>query len=124
MALHSLGWGEAAYELWTEWSKRSNKFDEADQQRTWDSFKADRENGITIGTLIHLAKQAGWDEAKARKETGYTPIEPAIAEINKTYFKINNYGGFGVVGWFDEYGKLEVQKDREWTKRFDKRKVL
>jgi Family of unknown function (DUF5906)/Primase C terminal 2 (PriCT-2) len=120
----TLGWDDKGYELWTAWSKKSDKFDEADQRRTWDSFRSDRENGITIGTLIHLAKQAGWDEAKARRDTGYTPIERPIAEINADWFKINNYGGFGVVGWFDKKGKLEVQKDKEWAKRYDKEKVL
>jgi hypothetical protein len=124
MAVHALGWGDKGYELWTEWSKRSAKFDEADQRKTWESFKSDRENGITIGTLIHLAKQAGWDEAKARRDTGYTPIESRIAEINRDWFKINNYGGFGVVGWFDVKGKLEVQKDKEWAKRYDKEKMV
>jgi len=45
MALHSLSWDDKGYELWTAWSKQSDKFDEDDQRRTWDSFKHDRENG-------------------------------------------------------------------------------
>src|SRR5262249_38561011 len=38
-ALHSTGWGDEAYEIWTEWSKRSDKFDEANQRSTWSKFK-------------------------------------------------------------------------------------
>src|SRR5262249_21750713 len=124
MALHSLSWDDKGYELWTAWSKQSDKFDEDDQRRTWDSFKHDRENGITIGTLISLARKADWDEVKARKDTGYTPIEPAIAELNQTWFKINNYGGYSVVGRFDESGKLDTQKRVEWADAYNDRWVL
>ena len=61
-ALHSR-WPDAeGYELWATWSKRSEKYDADDQQRTWDKFKTGA--GVTLGTLAHLAgsKARKWDE--------------------------------------------------------------
>ena len=57
MALHSVG--ERA--LWDEWSKRSKKFDQEEQDKAWKYFHADR-NGpvITIATIYHMAKNHGW----------------------------------------------------------------
>jgi hypothetical protein len=49
--------GDAARPLWDEWSRRSKKFDERDQDKTWKSFHG---NKIKIGTLFHYAQQSGW----------------------------------------------------------------
>lgn len=61
-ALKSTGAGAQAYELWTEWSKRSPKFDEADQRRTWRFAREWRHNGseVTLATLFWMAQDAGW----------------------------------------------------------------
>jgi hypothetical protein len=57
MSLHS--WDPAqGLGLWTDWSRRSDKFDEADLRKRWKSFKADGKR--TIGTLFHLAQKNGW----------------------------------------------------------------
>jgi hypothetical protein len=62
MALHSTGWGDLARRLWDEWSRTCpDIFKGADQQKTWESL--DREYAgqrITIGTILHLAKENGW----------------------------------------------------------------
>ena len=58
MALHSSGAGTLAFQIWTEWSQKSEKYDAADQQRTWDSFG--NNSGIELGTLFHYAKENGW----------------------------------------------------------------
>jgi hypothetical protein len=49
--------GDGGRALWDQWSQRSNKYNERDQDRTWKSFKR---NGITIATLFHHAQQSGW----------------------------------------------------------------
>jgi len=49
--------GDRGRELWDAWSQKSDKYDRKDQDKTWRSFKRD---GIGIGTLFHLAQQAGW----------------------------------------------------------------
>jgi Primase C terminal 2 (PriCT-2) len=59
MALHSIGpsWMEWAFDLWTEWSKQSDKYDEEDQIATWAGFNEDRDVKITMGTVIQWAKE-------------------------------------------------------------------
>jgi hypothetical protein len=61
MALHNSVeiLGEAsAFNLWTEWSKRSDKYDAADQNRVWASF--DDAGGVTLSTLFAIAKGYGF----------------------------------------------------------------
>ena len=59
MALHSTGqpW---AREVWDTWSQHSAKYDAAKQAKSWRSFDEDRTPRATLGTLFHLAQQAGW----------------------------------------------------------------
>ena len=52
--------GDAGRSLWDEWSRSSSKYDERGQNTAWASFK--REDGVTIGTLFHEAKQGGWKD--------------------------------------------------------------
>jgi AAA domain/Primase C terminal 2 (PriCT-2) len=60
MALKS-AFGEAGRPLWDYWSRGSSKFEPTDQDQTWEGFTAD--GGITIGTLIKMAKDGGWSPA-------------------------------------------------------------
>jgi hypothetical protein len=55
---------EAGRPLWDDWSRQSNKYDERDQGKTWRSIKRD---GIRIGTVFHLAKQAGWRDERTNR---------------------------------------------------------
>jgi hypothetical protein len=63
MALHATEWANA-FELWHEWSRTCpEKYNEADQQRTWDSFGRRRGGAsITLRTVFHLAMELGWSE--------------------------------------------------------------
>jgi len=67
-ALHSTGLDEAR-EIWDEWSRKSPKFDDADQGKTWQSFKPEG-NGkkITLGTLFHIAQKHGWKHPGTRRQ--------------------------------------------------------
>jgi hypothetical protein len=65
MALHWLGW-ERAFQIWCEWSRTvPEKYNEADQRRTWESFDRQPTDGraIRLGTLFHLAYENGWIDA-------------------------------------------------------------
>ena len=53
--------GDSGRALWDDWSRRSTKFDERNQDTTWRSFKR---NGITIATVFHHAKLAGWRDER------------------------------------------------------------
>ena len=56
MAINSEAPNEQGFDLWTEFSKTSSKYDEVDQRRTWESFKPD--SGLSIRSLYWLAAHA------------------------------------------------------------------
>lgn len=60
MAIHDFDSSDAGYDLWTDWSAKSYKFDAPTQRDTWNGFKSKR--GITIATLFYLAKKYGSSE--------------------------------------------------------------
>lgn len=72
MAIHSASNGQRGYDLWTDWSKQSEKFDSTDQMRVWRSFKSG--NGITLATLFGMAKENGWAGAETRVEEVQEPL--------------------------------------------------
>ncbi len=59
MAVHEAtnGTGE---KLWLEWSRQSPKHENERFDRSWHSFGKNSGNQVTIGTLIHEAKENGW----------------------------------------------------------------
>lgn len=51
-------WGDDGFDIWDEWSRTdAAKYKAQDQQRQWRSFKEDQ---ITLGTIVHFAKENGW----------------------------------------------------------------
>lgn len=54
MALHAGGF---AFELWDTWSRRGAKYTEGEAAKKWNTFDG---KGVSIGTLFHMAKQAGY----------------------------------------------------------------
>lgn len=58
MAIHSATQG-AGFHLWECWSNKSPKHDLGGMQRKWHSF-GKSSNPITIGSLIHKARQGGY----------------------------------------------------------------
>lgn len=54
MALHNWDATDAGFQIWSNWSARSAKFDAATQRSTWDGFKPG--GGVTLGTVFHLAR--------------------------------------------------------------------
>ena len=55
-ALHSLD--ESLLDVWDEWSKQSEKYQEGECHRRWLSFT--KGGGRGIGSLIHIAREQGW----------------------------------------------------------------
>lgn len=53
--------GEQAFDLWIEWSQGDTAFKVADAKAVWKSF---RKGGVSLGTVVHLARQAGWKPAQ------------------------------------------------------------
>ena len=75
MALHSWSVTDGRA-LWDQWSQSSDKFDKADQDRNWKSFKSD--GGRNVGTIFHYAKLSGHGNDKAA--TTFPCEEHDIAE--------------------------------------------
>lgn len=72
-AVHNASEGDG-YELWVEWSARSDKHDESDMRRKWDSF-GKHSNPTTVATLRYLARRGGWSGA------GESPAEQLAERI-------------------------------------------
>ena len=69
---YSLGAG--AFSVWDDWASQSAKYDGQEKSRaTWDWF--DPDGTLTIGTIFHHAREAGWDG----------PSNPVIREYNAKY---------------------------------------
>lgn len=96
MALHSLEWvgfgaqggaddfeGDRGFGLWAEWSRTGGpKFQGMhDLETRWRSF---RRSGVTLGTLFHLCREAGWREGAANSDNfrQFPTAAPDAAEVN------------------------------------------
>lgn len=56
-------WGEELWAILDEACKRASGYDVADNRQRWERYISEankRNNPITIGTVFHLAKLAGW----------------------------------------------------------------
>ncbi|MBF0253190.1 MAG: bifunctional DNA primase/polymerase [Candidatus Omnitrophica bacterium] len=88
MALRSTGC-ESARGLWDEWSQKSEKFNAKDQAAKWQTFKP---SDITIASVFHMAKRAGW-ETTYREPDILPPVippaytEPELKKMPEEFFK-------------------------------------
>jgi hypothetical protein len=58
MALHHQYAGsEDGYQLWCDWSRASDKYDEEKTRASWDSFSPDPDNPVTFRSVIGMANQ-------------------------------------------------------------------
>lgn len=53
------GDAQAAFDLWNEWSSGSPKYKAEEMVSQWKSFRP-RKDGISVATLFHYARLAGW----------------------------------------------------------------
>lgn len=76
-ALDWLDWPEGR-DLWVEFSKRFGElFDEAGLDSQWASFHTEnRDRPITLGTLVHIAKTAGWASRPEPQPPAPDPDKP------------------------------------------------
>jgi len=61
--------GEHGFHLWDSWSAHGSNYDSHIMRSKWNSFHEG--GGVSIGTLFHFAKQAGW------QRSAWTPIKTA-----------------------------------------------
>ncbi|MDO8263716.1 MAG: DUF927 domain-containing protein [Gallionella sp.] len=78
MAIKSEYPDDTGRELFTEWSATASAFDAKATQSTWRSIKAG--GGVSIGTLLHLAKENGFTLPKA-DQAASTPDPETVARM-------------------------------------------
>jgi len=68
MALHSVS--EILLAAWVDWCRgMGDAFDEEECCTKWQTFSCERTSGITLGSLIHWAKEYGYRPPSAREDT-------------------------------------------------------
>lgn len=70
--------GDNGFSLFDEWSRGGKSYKEGDANDTWKSINSS--GGVRIGTLYHVAKQAGWDGAGVAPAQGLTRDFVAVSE--------------------------------------------
>lgn len=70
--------GQIGYDVWAEWSRKSNKFDPVDQIRVWRSF---RPRAINFESIFFEAQQAGWLNPMAGNIPLIEVSEERVAEL-------------------------------------------
>lgn len=73
MALQS-EFGDAARDLWMDWSRQADSFRETDARAVWRSFRG---TGVSIASLYHEARQNGW------RDQGYQAPTPEQREAHR-----------------------------------------
>lgn len=93
---------EAAYELWLQWSMKSDKFDPDDAEATWGSLKdAPDADAITLGSVFYEAKKQGWVDK-------FEPMHEEAERLNQSHF-VAFSGGKNYV--FAETYNHEMQRE-------------
>lgn len=120
MALHSVS--DDLLRDWDDWSRKSTKWGEGACAAKWSTFS--RNGNIGLGTLIHLAKQNGWQPtAKPTRKAAATTShqdngQPRLLYANWQTEAANatrlvaRYGD--VLRWCDPWGKWLVWDDKRW----------
>jgi hypothetical protein len=82
MAIHEVfgGSGEGL-DLWIQWSAKSAKHQESECKRDWDCFSSGRGRAATLGTLVHHARQNGFDPFPPKGTDDPAAIENAREAI-------------------------------------------
>jgi len=78
-SLHSLD--DSMLDQWDEWSKQSDKYQPGECQKRWKTF--DKGGARTLGSLIHHAKEAGWQPPQDYKSMNKELDEETLDEVSQ-----------------------------------------
>lgn len=84
MALHEATGGNGI-DKWDEWSRRGDKYDGFESvERHWHSF-GKTSNPVTIGTIVHYAKENGWQSSydDVTFTTTLTDDDAPVIDLNR-----------------------------------------
>lgn len=65
--------GDGGFSLYEEWSKQADNYDARAVSSVWRSFKG---GNVSVGSLIHLAKENGWRRGEANQSPLPKPNKP------------------------------------------------
>lgn len=104
--------GDDGYGLAEAWSAQSDQFKPQDFLLTWRSISS--EGGVTLGTLIHLARSNGWTEGTAVKFNPAPKRTPVTQSPPKTFtYAVELLRGAGTDGV--ESHPYAVAKGIDWS---------
>jgi len=110
MSIHHATNG-GGFNLWTQWSSKSPKSSGKSWEKKWKSFGKSA-NVVTVGTLIHLAKQNGYVlKNNIEIETIPSSIDWTKKPTTKTEF--NQFEPVGLVGRITKWINSRSQYPRE-----------
>jgi hypothetical protein len=96
MALHSVS--EVLLGAWIDWSRGMGEaFNEEECRAKWQSFSGDREGGLGIGSLIHLAKEYGYRSGSQSMESA-DPLAPTADTSSRFTAGVSGVSGVSGVG--------------------------
>ena len=96
---------EYGQRLWLDWSANSAKFEMGDALATWGSLVADdRVGAVTLGTVFHMAKEAGWNDTA-------NPVPGYVTDLNRDHFMAID----GKAWIYSE--TIDPELDRKYLKR-------
>ena len=102
-ALHK-EFGDRAKQDWMSWSMaRPKPTSESDLENHWKSFG--KKDGVGIGTLFHIAKQAGWEpptkssERRSAVDEFQNLLTPVSVAIGSQYEPDHSVDANKMVGW-------------------------
>jgi hypothetical protein len=68
-AIHNEIPDSRGFEIWTQWSQASHKFEPIDQMRVWRSFRRRGLDGLGLNTVFKMAYETGW------RSPGYVDLQ-------------------------------------------------
>lgn len=111
MAVHHAT-GGAGFALWDDWSAGGDKYPGSDAlERRWHTFGKSA-NPVTIGTLIHYAKQAGW-QAQVTFESTEQFEESPVGDLPFSIDGIDLLKPPGFVGQVAQWIESQSRRPRE-----------
>lgn len=71
---------DQAYAIWDGWSKQGQKYPgERQIRQQWQSFRNEKNNVVTLGTLFHVARQYGWVRPTPDAATLFSDISEMVS---------------------------------------------
>ncbi len=102
MALHAEGY---SLDIWDAWSAGGAKYKAGECPAKWNGF--DGNGGVSLGTLVHMAKQAGWKPETRQTITKHVLLQKPSALIPWSDLSKLQRRKYLIKHWLDE-GALSV----------------